>query len=90
AIDLVVEKYPSVKGSGDSLLAALQSAVEVLRAGAVEGEPLGYTPEEAWLASFDLINISEDTQVSKPPSDFYTNEFLSDSIVMTPELLAGD
>ncbi|MEA2652185.1 MAG: NitT/TauT family transport system substrate-binding protein [Chloroflexota bacterium] len=90
AIDLVVEKYPSVKGSGDSLLAALQSAVEVLRAGAVEGEPLGYTPEEAWLASFDLINISEDTQVTKPPSEFYTNEFLSDSIVMTPELLAGD
>jgi NitT/TauT family transport system substrate-binding protein len=90
AIDLVIEKYPSVKGSGDSLLAALQSAVEVLRAGAVEGKPLGYTPDEAWLKSFDLINISEDTKVTKPPSDFYTNEFLSDSIVMTPALLAGD
>jgi NitT/TauT family transport system substrate-binding protein len=88
AIDLVVDKYPAVKGSEDSLLAALEAAVDVLRAGAVEGKPIGYTPDEAWLESFDLINISEDAKVTKPSSEFYTNEFLSDSIVMTPELLS--
>jgi NitT/TauT family transport system substrate-binding protein len=90
AIDLLLSKYESVKGSGDSLLAALQSAVDILRAGATEGEPLGFMSEASWTESFDLINLSEEVEVTKPPSDFYTNEFLSDSIVATPELLQGD
>jgi NitT/TauT family transport system substrate-binding protein len=88
AVDAAAEAFPSIRESATDgvLLQQLEAQIATLRAGAPADAPLGYVSEEAWERSLLLVNVlgESDTPITSSAEDVYTNEFLSDDIVMPP------